>query len=82
MKYLAVVFKENHDFEYTIVCYGFNATATTVFNMQLSRKRAENVYNVLTKDFGVNPSQLKVEAKGGVSDLFDSNPLNRVTIIE
>ena len=52
------------------------------FNLRLSQKRAENVYNVLTKDFGVNPSQLKVEYKGGVSDLFDGNSLNRVAIIE
>ena len=82
LKYLADQIKQNPDKQYTIVGYADKATGTPEFNMQLSRKRAENVYNVLTKDFGVNPSQLKVEAKGGVSDLFDSNPLNRVTIIE
>ncbi|WP_298613456.1 OmpA family protein [uncultured Odoribacter sp.] len=82
LKYLADQIKQNPNKQYTIVGYADKATGTPEFNMQLSRKRAENVFNVLTKDFGVNPSQLKVEAKGGVSDLFDSNPLNRVTIVE
>lgn len=82
LKYIAKVIKENPDKHYRILGYADKATGTPEFNMQLSRKRAENVFNVLTKDYGVNPDQLTVEAKGGVSDLFDSNPLNRVTIVE
>lgn len=82
LKYLADQIKQNPNKQYTIVGYADKATGTPEYNMQLSRRRAENVFNVLTKDFGVNPNQLKVEAKGGVSDLFDSNPLNRVTIVE
>lgn len=82
LKYLAEQMKENPDKHYTIVGYADKATGTPAFNLQLSQKRAENVYKVLTKDFGVNPNQLKVEYKGGVSDLFDGNSLNRVAIIE
>lgn len=82
LEYLAEQMKANPDKRYTIVGYADKATGTPQFNLQLSQKRAENVYNVLTKDFGVNPSQLKVEYKGGVSDLFDGNSLNRVAIIE
>lgn len=82
LKYIADVIKQNPGKRYTILGYADKATGTPEFNMQLSRKRAENVYNVLTKDYGVNPDQLQVEAKGGVADLFDSNPLNRVTIVE
>ncbi|MCX4291745.1 MAG: OmpA family protein [Odoribacter sp.] len=82
LEYLAEQMKANPDKRYTIVGYADKATGTPEFNLRLSQKRAENVYNVLTKDFGVNPSQLKVEYKGGVSDLFDGNSLNRVAIIE
>ncbi len=82
LKYLAEQMKENPNKHYTIVGYADKATGTPEYNLQLSRKRAENVYNVLTKDFGVNPSQLKVEYRGGVNDLFDGNSLNRVAIIE
>lgn len=82
LRYLADQMKQNPNKQYTIVGYADKATGTPEYNLQLSRRRAENVYNVLTKDFGVNPSQLKVEYKGGVSDLFDGNSLNRVAIIE
>ncbi len=82
LEYLAEQMKANPNKRYTIVGYADKATGTPEFNLRLSQKRAENVYNVLTKDFGVNPSQLKVEYKGGVSDLFDGNSLNRVAIIE
>lgn len=82
LEYLAEQMKANPDKRYTIVGYADKATGTPQFNLQLSQKRAENVYNVLTKEFGVNPNQLKVEYKGGVSDLFDGNSLNRVAIIE
>lgn len=82
LKYMADQMKQNPDKQYTIVGYADKSTGTPEFNMQLSRKRAENVFNVLTKEFGVNPNQLKVEAKGGVANLFDSNPLNRVSIVQ
>lgn len=82
LEYMAEQMKANPEKRYTIVGYADKATGTPEFNLQLSQRRAENVYNVLTKDFGVNPNQLKVEYKGGVSDLFDGNPLNRVAIIE
>lgn len=82
LRYLADQMKQNPNKQYTIVGYADKATGTPQYNLRLSQKRAENVYNALTKDFGVNPSQLKVEYKGGVSDLFDGNSLNRVAIIE
>lgn len=82
LRYIADVMKQNPDKTYTVVGYADKATGTPEYNMQLSRRRAQNVYDVLTKDYGINPGQIKVEARGGVSDLFDSNPLNRVTIVE
>lgn len=82
LEYMAEQMKADPNKHYTIVGYADKATGTPQFNLQLSKKRAENVYNVLTKEFGVNPAQLKVEYKGGVKDLFDGNSLNRVAIIE
>lgn len=82
LEYMAEQMKANPNKCYTIVGYADKATGTPAYNLQLSLKRAENVYNVLTKEFGVDPGQLKVEYKGGVSGLFDGNSLNRVAIIE
>lgn len=82
LKYVAETIKQNPNKVYTIIGYADKATGTPEFNMQLSHQRAENVFKILTKDYGVNPNQLKVEAKGGVANMFDSNPLNRVTIVE
>ena len=82
LKYVAETIKQNPNKVYTIIGYADKATGTPEFNMQLSRQRAENVFKILTKDYGVNPNQLKVEAIGGVANMFDSNPLNRVTIVE
>ncbi len=82
LKYAADLIKKNTSKVYTIEGYADSATGTPEHNMELSHKRAQHVFDILTKEFGVNPNQLKIQAKGGVSDLFDSNPLNRVTIIE
>lgn len=82
LKFVADQMKQNPNKQYTVVGYADKATGTPAFNMQLSQKRAENVFNLLTKKFGVNPKQLKIEAKGGVDNLFDGNSLNRVAIIE
>ena len=43
-------------------------------NERLSKARAEAVYNCLVEEFGVNKSQLKVDYKGGVENMFYDDP--------
>lgn len=50
-------------------------------NDKLSRKRAEAVYECLTKEFGVPESLLEIGHKGGVENMFYDDPaLSRAAI--
>lgn len=82
LQYLADQIKANPNKKYTITGYADNATGTKAFNQKLSQKRAQNVYDILVKDFEVKPSQLEIVAKGGTDNLYSSNALNRMVIIE
>lgn len=66
---------------FVITGYTDNKTGSKRVNEILSRKRAEAVYNCLTKEFGVPGSQLKIDYKGGVDNMYYNNPaLSRATI--
>ena len=68
--------------KFTITGYADNSTGSASFNQELTQKRAESVYNMLVNDYGVDAKQLKIEAKGGVSSMFEPSSLNRVVIVE
>ena len=82
LQYLADQIKANPNKKYTVTGYADNATGTKTFNQKLSQKRAQSVYDILVKDFGVKPSQLEIVAKGGTDNIHGSNALNRMVIIE
>ncbi len=66
---------------FVITGYADNKTGSKRGNEILSRKRAEAVYNCLTKEFGIPDSQLKIDYKGGVDNMYYNNPaLSRATI--
>lgn len=66
---------------YTITGYADAATGNAAINERLSQQRAQAVYDCLTKEFGVNPSQLRTEHKGGVKNMFYDDPrLSRAVI--
>jgi outer membrane protein OmpA-like peptidoglycan-associated protein len=66
---------------YVITGYADNKTGSSKGNERLSHERAQAVYNCLTTEFGVPDSQLKIDSKGGVDNMFYNNPaLSRVTI--
>ena len=51
--------------------------------MKLSKKRAEAVRDLMVNEFGDPASQLKVDYKGGVGNMFyDDAKLSRVAIVE
>lgn len=75
--------KENPGKVFTICGYADEGTGSASKNMKLSKMRAEAVRDIMIKDFGVPASQLKVEYKGGVNNLFyDDAQLSRVAIVE
>lgn len=66
---------------FVITGYADNKTGSKEGNEMLSRKRAQVVYDSLINEFGVSKSQLRIDYKGGVDNMFYNNPaLSRATI--
>lgn len=67
---------------YSITGYADSGTGDAEKNEYLSKGRAENVYNCLINEFGINEKQLVVDYKGGVDNMFYDDPrLSRSVII-
>lgn len=66
---------------YTITGYADAGTGSKRINERLSKRRAEAVRDCLVKEFGVSESQLRVDYKGGVDNMFYDDPrLSRAVI--
>lgn len=66
---------------YTITGYADAGTGSKKGNEKLSKARAEAVYDCLVNEFGVDKSQLEVDYKGGVENMFYDDPrLSRAVI--
>lgn len=79
---LAEIIKEaDPDAVYTVTGYADAGTGNKKINERLSIERAQAVYDCLTKEFGVNPAQLKMDHKGGVDNMYYNDPrLSRAVI--
>lgn len=83
LKAIADQIKASPDTKFSICGYADIQTATPSHNLTLSKNRVNQVYKVLTKEFGVNPDQLIKDFKGGVDLMFyDENTLSRCVIIK
>lgn len=66
---------------YVITGYADAGTGSKKTNERLSKKRAEAVRDCLVNEFGVSESQLRVDYKGGVENMFYDDPrLSRAVI--
>ena len=72
--------KEHPSQNIVIKGYADVQTGTSDYNMQLSRQRAQNVYNALVDDYGINPNRLSIQAEGSNSQVYDTNNWNRIVI--
>lgn len=80
--YMAKAIKAT-DKVFTICGYADNATGSAETNERLSKARAEAVYDALVNEFNVPASQLKIDYKGGVGNMFyDDAKLSRAVIVE
>lgn len=59
---------------YKIAGYADRTTGNNHINTQLSKKRAEAVYQTLVKEFGVSEKQLRIDYKGGVANMYYDDP--------
>lgn len=82
LKVVADMMKATPDQKYLICGYADKHTGTVKRNIWLAEHRAKNVYKILTEEFGVPESQLVLDDKGGVENMFYDDPqLSRSAII-
>lgn len=82
--YSVAAFLQSHpEMKLTVVGYADVQTAYPAYNLQLSRQRAENVYNMLVKECNIDPGRLKVEWKGDTEQPFQLvNEWNRAVVFK
>lgn len=79
--YVKNVIANNKSLKFTIAGSADSATGSKAGNQALSQKRADYIYNLLTKKYGLTKDNFTVKALGGVS--ISSNPeLDRAVLIE
>ena len=79
---VAGMMKATPDQKYLICGYADKYTGTVKRNIWLAEHRAKNVYKILTEEFGVPASQLVLDDKGGVENMYYDDPqLSRSAII-
>lgn len=78
---MAAVIKASPNSKFGVTGYADSSTGSAARNQQLSQQRADAVAKALTEKFGVNASQLVINAMGGVN--LHSNPaLDRAVIVK
>lgn len=72
--------KANPDKNVVINGYADKDTGTADYNLALSKKRAEKVYDVMTNYYGINPDRLTVKYEGSNIQPYDVNNWNRIVV--
>ena len=79
---VAAMMKATPNQKYLICGYADKHTGTVARNIWLAEHRSKNVYKILTEEFGVPASQLVLDDKGGVENMYYDDPqLSRSAII-
>ena len=82
LKVVAEMMKATPEQKYLICGYADKHTGTVKRNIWLAEHRSKNVFKILTEEFGVPASQLVLDDKGGVENMYYDDPqLSRSAII-
>mgnify|MGYP000054972587 FL=1 len=78
----AAKYLEDHpEVNLIITGYADVQTGNPAYNLKLSRRRAEAVCNMMVKEFGVDPSRIRVDYKGDSLQPYQlKNEWNRVVV--
>ena len=69
------------DFFFAIVeSYADKDTGTSEYNMGLSKRRAQSVYDALTGKYGISGDRLTIQAEGSDVQPYSENNWNRIVI--
>ena len=72
--------KSNPDEKVVIMGYADKNTGSSTYNMELSKKRAQQVYDTLVKTYGIKASRLSIKAMGSDTQPYSTNDWNRIVI--
>lgn len=77
---VAEYLKNNPSVNVVICGYADKDTGTAAYNMELSQKRAQAVYDLLTKTYGISSDRLSTQAEGSNTQAYTNNDWNRIVI--
>lgn len=77
---MAQYMTENPSANVVIKGYADEKTGTSEYNMQLSQRRAQAVYDALVNTYGINPDRLSTVAEGSNTQVYPTNNWNRIVI--
>lgn len=77
---LAQFLKDHDDATLTIEGYADKGTGTAAYNKKISERRALSVFNILTKQHGIEAHRITYSFKGDSVQPFTTNDDNRVAI--
>lgn len=77
---VAEYLKANPDVSVVIKGYADKDTGTAAYNKELSERRAQAVFNALTKTYGIASDRLTIDAEGSAVQPYDVNNWNRIVI--
>ena len=80
VKEVADYLKSNPNAKVEVTGYADKGTGNAKINSNLSQRRAQAVYNALTRTYGINASRIKVDFKGDTVQPFAKDVENRVAI--
>lgn len=72
--------KQNPEVNLLITGYADKDTGTAAYNKALSQKRAQAVYDALTKTYGIDGNRLAIDGMGSQSQPYSTNNWNRIVI--
>ena len=81
LEYLANAIKQLPEDQFILFASADKETGSASFNQKLSEKRGKAVFDALTTQYGVNPSQLVIQAVGDTTQEFQTPSFNRVVIV-
>ena len=80
VKEVADYLKANPNANVEVTGYADRGTGNPTINRNLSQRRAQAVFNMLTRTYGINKNRIKVDFKGDTIQPFAKDVDNRVTI--
>ena len=80
---VASFIKAHPEFDVVICGFADVKTAYPAYNMRLSKRRVMAVYNMLTKQYGIDPQRLSIDYKGDIEQPYRvKNEWNRVVVFK